>query len=388
MPVNFPLIQTELQRRADLVDSSTSVNDILQLLDQINSSTDGKKFEYDSDSLLPLGDSAYEGMVVLSNGAFKVYNAIYDNWDTLDSSSFPEPTPPPHYQGSVSGYISGGTPSLGRTDIIEKFPFSTDTNSTDVGDLTVERRRVAGQSSSDNGYTSGGDNAGHLNVIDKFPFSVDANATDVGDLTVSRASAAGQSSDVSGYTSGASSGGPTNIYLDVIDKFPFAADANATDVGDLTVTRGFGAGQQSTDNGYTSGGSFFPPSTWYNTIDKFPFAADANATDVGDLTVARSQAAGQSSDVSGYTSGGSPGSADIIEKFPFAADANATDVGDLNVARYRVAGQSSLSNGYTSGGQPGPTADIIDKFPFAADTNATYVGDLTSVRYSAAGQQV
>ena len=338
MPVNFPLIQTELQRRADLVDSSTSVNDILQLLDQINSSTDGKKFEYDSDSLLPLGDSAYEGMVVLSNGAFKVYNAIYDNWDTLDSSSFPEPTPPPHYQGSVSGYISGGTPSLGRTDIIEKFPFSTDTNSTDVGDLTVERRRVAGQSSSDNGYTSGGDNAGHLNVIDKFPFSVDANATDVGDLTVSRASAAGQSSDVSGYTSGASSGGPTNIYLDVIDKFPFAADANATDVGDLTV--------------------------------------------------ARSQAAGQSSDVSGYTSGGSPGSADIIEKFPFAADANATDVGDLNVARYRVAGQSSLSNGYTSGGQPGPTADIIDKFPFAADTNATYVGDLTSVRYSAAGQQV
>lgn len=285
MPVNFPLIQTELQRRADLVDSSTSVNDILQLLDQINSSTDGKKFEYDSDSLLPLGDSAYEGMVVLSNGAFKVYNAIYDNWDTLDSSSFPEPTPPPHYQGSVSGYISGGTPSLGRTDIIEKFPFSTDTNSTDVGDLTVERRRVAGQSSSDNGYTSGGDNAGHLNVIDKFPFSVDANATDVGDLTVSRASAAGQSSDVSGYTSGGSPGS-----ADIIEKFPFAADANATDVGDLNVARYRVAGQSSLSNGYTSGGQ---PGPTADIIDKFPFAADTNATYVGDLTSVRYSAAGQ-----------------------------------------------------------------------------------------------
>jgi hypothetical protein len=30
-----------------------------------------------------------------------------------------------------------------------------------------------------------------------------------------------------------------------------------------------------------------------NTIDKFPFSTDANATDVGDLTVGRYIAAGQ-----------------------------------------------------------------------------------------------
>ena len=41
-------------------------------------------------------------------------------------------------------------------------------------------------------------------------------------------------------------------------------------------------------SGYTSGG--FPA---INTIDKFPFASDANATDVGDLTVARQNPAGQ-----------------------------------------------------------------------------------------------
>jgi hypothetical protein len=41
-----------------------------------------------------------------------------------------------------------------------------------------------------------------------------------------------------------------------------------------------------------------------NTIDKFPFATNGNATDVGDLTQARADDAGQSSSISGYTSGG------------------------------------------------------------------------------------
>jgi hypothetical protein len=36
------------------------------------------------------------------------------------------------------------------------------------------------------------------------------------------------------------------------------------------------------------------------TIDKFPFATDTNATDVGDLTQAIFRAAGQSSTTSGY----------------------------------------------------------------------------------------
>ena len=83
--------------------------------------------------------------------------------------------------------------------------------------------------------------------------------------------------------------------------------------------------------GYTSGGS----ST--NVIDSFPFASNANATDVGDLTVARGNVTGQSSSTSGYTSGGE--SSNVIDSFPFASNATATDVGDLTVARYGVAGQ-------------------------------------------------
>ena len=45
---------------------------------------------------------------------------------------------------NVSGYVSGGTPNLGVIDI-QKFPFSTDANSTDTGDLSQSRYGGMGQ---------------------------------------------------------------------------------------------------------------------------------------------------------------------------------------------------------------------------------------------------
>ena len=298
-------------------------------------------------------------------------------------------------QGSTSGYTSSGEiGGLNFVNTIDKFPFAADGNATDVGDVTAPTRRgAAGQSSDESGYTSGGiaypGPFAYLNVIDKFPFAADGNATDVGDLTQARHSPTGQSSEENGYTSGGSTSIPT-VNQNTIDKFPFAANANATDVGNLTVQKSVLAGQSSTVSGYTSGGSG-PVDT--NVIEKFPFATNANAADVGDLTRVSFSAVGQSSDVSGYTSGGlDPGVTppiivNTIDKFPFATDANATDVGDLTQARSNQAGQSSTSSGYTSGGSP-PIVNAIDKFSFAADANATDVGDLTQARGYAAGQQV
>ena len=80
--------------------------------------------------------------------------------------------------------------------------------------------------------------------MDKFSFSNDANATDVGDLTVGRYAVSGQSSDTSGYTSGGFAPTATPNTNNTIDKFPFATNANATDVGDLTVARFYVTGQQ------------------------------------------------------------------------------------------------------------------------------------------------
>jgi hypothetical protein len=292
------------------------------------------------------------------------------------------------FQGEVSGYSSGGSTPGGGSNVIDKFPFASNANATDVGDLTQTTPfNKAGQSSDISGYTTGGFPATGptSNVIDKFPFASNANATDVGDLTQGRYNMAGQSSSASGYTSGGSNG--VTAAGTIIDKFPFATNANATDVGDLTQGRSRFATQSSSISGYISGGS--AGGAGLNTIDKFPFSADANATDVGDLTQGRYGSAGQSSTTSGYSSGGRTPTdfVNTIDKFPFATNANATDVGDLTVARRSAAGQSSTTHGYASGGIY-PVRNTIDKFPFATDSNATDVGDLTVARNDIAGQQV
>jgi hypothetical protein len=232
------------------------------------------------------------------------------------------------------------------------------------------------------GYATGGFTGPYHDIIEKFPFSADANATDVGDLLASQYFLTGQSSSTSGYASGG--GGSTPTASNVIQKFSFSTDGNAQDVGDLTQGRYGPAGQNSGEHGYTSGGS--PVPLYGNVIDKFPFSADANATDVGDLTTNRRYVSGQSSLENGYTSGGlSP--TDTIDKFPFSTDANATDVGNLTVGKYFSAGQSSTASGYRSGGNP-TYSNIIDKFSFSSDGNATDVGDLTLGRRGLTGQQV
>ena len=315
---------------------------------------------------------------LVHTGTFTVTNTIASLSPGYFTNYFPDATP---IQGSTSGYASGGY----NTTVINKFPFSSDTNSSNVGNLTVGRQGAAGQSSTSHGYSSGDDIG---TTIDKFPFSISSGtATDVGDLTVGRKHNAGQSSGNHGYTSAGQDTPPaSDAGSDIIDKFPFSSDANATDVGDLTQVRKNVAGQSSTVSGYTSGGG--APSR--DTVDKFPFSSDANATDVGNLSQARLSGAGQSSDANGYTAGSyisPPWSLVLtIDKFPFSTDGNATDVGDLSATRQDSTGNSSTTHGYTSGGSsPG----AIDKFPFSSDANATDVGNLFSSSVSGpSGQQV
>ena len=89
-------------------------------------------------------------------------------------------TSPYTFQGSTSGYTSGGTtgPTAAGQTTIDKFPFSSNANATDVGDLQQARQRLAGQTSETHGYSSGGltNPQASSTVIDKFSFSSDARA--------------------------------------------------------------------------------------------------------------------------------------------------------------------------------------------------------------------
>ena len=275
-------------------------------------------------------------------------------------------------QGTVSGYTSGGFSS---TNIIDKFPFASDANATDVGDLTVARAKLGGASSLVSGYSMGGISPPHRNQIDKFPFAADGNATDVGDLVQKRTGLIGNESTVSGYSNGGS-----YIITNAIEKFPFASDGNSTDVGDTLASTGkYGASQSSAYHGYATGHSV----PVVNTIERFPFSSDTNASDVGDLTVASFTAMGSNSYTHGYHMKNTQ-----VDKFPFASNTNATDVGALSLGTKAYgAGQSSSLSGYSSGGA-GAAGSVIDKFPFASEGTATDVGDLSATRYGATGQQV
>jgi hypothetical protein len=239
--------------------------------------------------------------------------------------------------GSVSsstyGYVLGssGVGSAQPYNRIEKFNMVTPANSTDVGDLTVsDMHRCAGCMSTTYGFASGGTEPNGINTINRFPFASDANAVDWGDLTVINQQASGHSSSTYGYTSGSGN----NSGINVIDKFPFASAAGATDVGDLTETAGYNAGgQQSSTYGYRSGGRVGSPNVSSNVIDKFSFTTDGNATDVGDMTVGRRMQGDASSVTHGYTAGGYGGSGpaltNTIDKHSFSVDGNSVDVGDI-----------------------------------------------------------
>ena len=137
-------------------------------------------------------------------------------------------------------------------DTIQKMPFASDSNAVDSGqDLIGARSNQANLSSDTHGYCTGGRSmtsavpplAGYTtdNVIQKFPFASSSNATDVGDMTVVRNMHSGTSSHTYGY----STAGYTP-YTNVIDKVSFASGGNATDVGDINITStngpGYGAG--------------------------------------------------------------------------------------------------------------------------------------------------
>ena len=252
---------------------------------------------------------------------------------------------------STHGYCSGGQiPTTTVRNTIDKFSFATDGDATDVGDLTASRRNAGGNQdgnklNNSKGFVTGGQNTPSgsptfFNIIDSFPFATDANATDAGDLGTTVRQHASQSSETHAYSSGGGEPSPANT--NEIQRFPFSSTNTSSDVGDLTQARR-SRGMSSDANGYSAGTVDSPQSN--AVIDKYPFATNANASDVGDLidTNIAGTGNGTSSEDYGYQAGGtppSPGGQNIIQRFSFVTDGNATDVGNLSQTR-----------GYTGGVQ-------------------------------------
>lgn len=406
MAINLSNVITEINTRSDNIDSNTSLLEMYRInaaRDRLNTSGAGVLTYRSTGHLPPITDSAYVGSIAYvasdnvfgdSSGAFYFGTGRDSGWVQLtltqdsDEADIEVPTiSSPGYltfQGASYGYGiggRGGNPDS-RFNKIEKYSFTSDGNSTDVGDLSLspaDRAGVAGGKSSTKGYAMGGGQNGPAittNHIESFPFASDGNAADIGYdmLTAFNAGQASTAGDRD-YVYRAGGGNAPLTAQNNIEKFQSSAEANSTDVGDLVVAQYENAVTSSDTVGYKFGGH--PGSSVAITaIDTWPFATDENATDAGDLHTATLSSAGHSSATHGYSSGGWDGSViNNIQKFPFASFTTGTDVGDLLVAAYVNGGTSAQTHGYKEGGWP---TNSIEKFSYTTDGNATDVGDMSS----------
>ena len=404
-----------LQAKVNAVDSSTAMSEILQLM--YNVKDHPYKNQYDSAGLMPL-DSAFIGSMAYAENRNAMYMlvGIDSGWKLIDSdaaTAVAPSGPSAMTQGSNYGYLAGsgyGPPS--NTDVIQKYSFTSDANSTDVGNLTVAQGGAGGGASSpSDGYYYGGTATGspYPSQIEIYAFPSDGNATDAGDLATSFDFGASSYDGTHGYHAGGrdQSGGHPSYKLNAISRFPLASSGiSGSDVGDLFDYTRYNAGNSSSTHGYSFGGQLTSPNptTDHTRIEKFLFAASANATDVGDMSDVPGSSNGYlyatnnlQSDTHGYTAGGwrrGPPNvvSEEIQKWPFATDTNASDVGDLVTNPESIpgglqdvgGGTSSTTHGYVAGGHgqtSGNGVNIIQKFTFASDANATDVGDLLAATY-------
>tara|TARA_B100000959_G_scaffold266607_1_gene309205 strand:+ start:278 stop:1552 length:1275 start_codon:yes stop_codon:yes gene_type:complete len=288
------------------------------------------------------------------------------------------------YPGESYGYCAGGNAPGPTSNVIDKFSFTSQANATDVGDLTASGGSHCPNTSPTHGYCSGG--AGLGANIDKWSFASGGNAVDAGfNLSASRIFGAGGSSSTNGYCLAGSSGGPV---VNTLDKFAFATSSNASDIGNATQSRERLASHSSETHGYGSGGSAAGASSpFYNIIEKYSFSSDGNATDVGNLTQSRSpDNGGASSATDGHTVGGyQGGSSNVIDEFSFSSDGDSTDVGDLVSAVRHGMCSSSTGYGYFSGGYP--STNTIQRWSFTSSGNSVDWADLTQARLQGSGNQ-
>ena len=329
------------------------------------------------------------------NGTFGITFTATDGSNTIvESSSFSLEIILAWSKAATNyGYVGGGhafNPAAVIRSTIDRFPFSSDTVSTGVASLTEPVDLSHPQSSSVAGYASGGSSPNptpsyvYKNTIQKFLFSSEGATTLVGALLGRRSQASGSSSSTHGYSNGGFTNVPSNRLEDAIYKFSFASDGTTTMSGRLANATGWRhQGTTSPDDySYLFGGNT-AQGTNSNVVSKYPFAVDANASTIGNLTTTTSayQCGLTTQDNAYLASGAQPGLTAIVTKWIYASDTAAGEVGSLTNIKWQTAvvGVSGADVGYIpGGGQTVPVASRVEKFTFASETGSGDFGSLSA----------
>ena len=216
------------------------------------------------------------------------------------------------------------------------------------------------------GLTGGGSDSG-TNVIDFITLSSAGNATDFGDLSVSRYELGGGSggSSVRGLFFGGENTSGTKV--NVVDYITFSSAGNALDFGNLQGVRNRSGVCSSSTRALSAG------SNDTDVIDFFTIASTGNATDFGNLLVASNGLAGLASPTRGVFKEGD--GANVISYVTIASAGNATDFGNLLSAGSKHGSGSNATRGIFTGSGP---ANVIQYITIASVGNATDFGNLTT----------
>lgn len=296
------------------------------------------------------------------------------------------------YNAEFFIYAQGGQQAGNQAyDRIDRWSVSADTNATDVGNLAQISMYNCGATSGTDGFCCTSAAAyPAVTGIQKYSYAAaTTNASSHGDVVTANSGSHGHS-DMSaqfGYKNG---GHGANVNK---QRFAFAANTTATNVGNLSTHHHQGGGSQDLTHGYSQSGYNQPENADITQIDRFAFASTVDSVDCGDVTVGRGGIDNAvSSTTKGYLVGGysigSGGYSNIIDSHTYASSITAADIGDLAQTNQGNGAAGSTDYGYAFGGQPPATLNNIWKFSYASGTqNGADIADLTLARVYVSGTQ-
>ena len=295
--------------------------------------------------------------------------------------------------------LGGANPSA--NNVIQRFDMASLGSAVDYADLNASKHDNKGASGAHGGIDwdglhpqrpsvtyipgsgravmLGGENpSGLTGTIDLVFISTLGNASDFGDLSVTRNNSGSSGSITRAITAGGNAPG----YSDVIDSIELASQGNAADFGNLQAGRRTLGVTASTTRIVYGGGSTSAP-TVVDTIGYNTIATAGNAADFGNLTTTR-RTVGTGNITRGLFMGAFP-SANTIDYITIANTGNATDFGDLLAANQFGAALASASRAIHGGGQAPSLVNVMQYVTISSTGNAQDFGDLTVARAESPG---
>lgn len=253
--------------------------------------------------------------------------------------------------------------------------------------ITHENANTQNAWSGTRGLFGGGEasnNGSSVNTINQIDITTPGNATDFGDLSVTRE----YLSALSNQTRGVFGGGGANSsgsYQNVMDYVTVSTAGNATDFGDLTQSKSDTAACSNGTLGiFAMGfGSGSGEARYKTDIDKITIATTGNATDFGGDLIRGNRLGTAYGDLTrGIICGGYnyySANDETIQYITYASPSNATDFGDMTVGGYDNAGCSDATRGVMAGGSGASFSyqNVIDYVTIQTTGNATDFGDLS-----------